>query len=74
VDEPENGWIQWHGGECPVEAGMVVDVYFDGGRWTQGRFASNFIWTHEEGSVHNVVAYQVSIHTPLELQHSTFPD
>lgn len=30
--EPDaDGWIEWHGGECPVEKGVLVDVRYDDG-------------------------------------------
>lgn len=27
-----DGWIEWHGGECPVDMGLMVEVRFRDGR------------------------------------------
>ena len=41
------GWIEWAGGECPVEAGVYVLVrYRDGLETTAGNVAGIHVWGH----------------------------
>ena len=54
-----DGWVEWHGGNCPVPGHVSVDVRFRGGgketSWTAGRW----YWTHHGGR-NDIVAYRVS--------------
>lgn len=66
-----DGWIEWGGGECPVEAGSLVDVrYRDGqelsalpakGIPTGGGDASRAFW-HNDGGLNDITAYR--LHKP----------
>lgn len=43
----DDGWIPWHGGECPVEGGSRLGVRFrDGGMAFVGR-ADDWSWKHQ---------------------------
>lgn len=55
-----NGWIEWNGGECPVDVGSVVDVRQGNGLTYKAR-AANFHWNLITGSS-CVVAYR--LHKP----------
>lgn len=52
-----DGWIEWKGGECPVDIAAVVDVrQLDGHEYTAR--AVNFHWLLKSGSV-SVAAYRL---------------
>lgn len=65
----KDGWIDWGGGECPVEKGTRVDVrHRDGnegfeklpGEWGTGRgSAAACKWTHD-GRPGDIIAYRLS--------------
>lgn len=65
--EPDaDGWIEWHGGECPVEKGDVIDVRFrDEDEHCElevyGHRLSSEHWEHEEDPG-DIIAYR--IHQP----------
>lgn len=62
-----NGWIDWHGGECPVDSDTIVEVkyrkpsplHFNNDR------AGDFTWSHD-GSIGDIIAYRIV--NPLEAQ------
>lgn len=58
-----NGWIEWHGGECPVDSDAIVEVKF---QWhNQHQYnndrAGDFDWAHT-GSNCDIIAYR--LHEP----------
>lgn len=58
-----NGWIQWAGGECPVDSDAIVEVKF---QWhNQHQYnndrAGDFDWAHT-GSNCDIIAYR--LHKP----------
>ena len=58
-----NGWIQWAGGECPVDSDAIVEVKF---RWhNQHQYnndrAGDFDWAHT-GSNCDIIAYRLHNH------------
>lgn len=58
-----NGWIDWHGGECPVDSDAIVEVKF---QWhNQHQYnndrAGDFDWAHT-GSNCDIIAYR--LHKP----------
>lgn len=55
-----DGWIEWKGGECPVDVGSVVDVRKSNGLTYKAR-AANFHWNLITGSS-CVVAYRLHKH------------
>lgn len=53
-----DGWIEWHGGKCPVQGWQEVDVKFlDGGEEEQCR-ADDFRW-YASGACDDIVAYRL---------------
>lgn len=58
-----NGWIDWHGGECPVDSDVIVEVkyrkpsplHFNNDR------AGDFAWSHT-GSNGDIIAYRIVNH------------
>lgn len=50
--EADDGWIEWKGGECPVERGTLVDVKYSGGEESFGVSALTEGWhdDHVRGS------------------------
>ena len=57
----EGGWIEWHGGECPVPAGTRVSVKFRNGVSTglSGDRVAEYGWVHY-GDASDIVAYRIS--------------
>lgn len=53
----EDGWIQWTGGECPVQADASVELWFGCGDCLGGEPAGHWDW-NETGS-HGIIAYRV---------------
>ena len=41
-------WIKWHGGECPVPPGTMVDVKLRSGFVRGLRPAGKYIWNHDD--------------------------
>ena len=61
--QPDDGWIPWKGGECPVAHGTVVDVRYRDG-WEGDGLASKWRWHHatqESSDVKglDIIAYRV---------------
>lgn len=56
-DEQESDWTEWHGGECPVDENIKVEIMLrngyrdidDGGSW---------VWQHSD-SVGDIVKYRI---------------
>lgn len=65
----EREWIDWHGGKCPVEAGVLVDLIFRDGEslrrtpaltyTSNSRDASASFWRND-GSENDIVAWRLS--------------
>jgi hypothetical protein len=53
-----NGWIEWRGGECPVDPHTPVDVRFYGGKTDTTHVAVDWYW-HGCGDVGSIFAYRV---------------
>lgn len=58
--EASEGWIEWHGGECPVDSDAIVEVKF---RWHNPRQYNNdragdFYWAHTGGNA-DIIAYRL---------------
>lgn len=77
-----DGWIDWGGGECPVEKGTLVDVKWRDGRIDDGIPAKishdldsskrNAISWRHHGSSHDIIAYR--LHQPQETEHAEADD
>lgn len=55
-----NGWIQWAGGECPVDSDAIVEVKYrkpNPHQYNNDR-AGDFIWLHT-GSGGDIIAYRL---------------
>lgn len=53
------GWIQWAGGDCPVDSDAIVEVKFSNGELGTGvARADRYIWRHEIDDA-NIVAYRL---------------
>jgi len=65
--EGGDGWIEWNGGECPVDPETIVDVRDrDGIIWDEWP-AKNHDWRHGTDSPdEEPVAYRIS--TPSEIK------
>ena len=54
---PDDGWVEWNGGNRPVAAGCEVEVAFRNGSQYVG-FAYRFGWAHR-GCPSDIVRYRV---------------
>lgn len=66
-----DGWIEWGGGECPVEKGVLVDIRDgDGYEWhgvkaapkDEYSDAADTFWEHKGSPGNNIIAYR--LHKP----------
>ncbi|MFW0699059.1 hypothetical protein [Pantoea sp. R13S299] len=55
--ERGDGWIEWSGGDCPVERMAIVEVKFTQTPQGEG-IAHWWDWHHEEGE-NNIIAYRI---------------
>lgn len=57
-----NGWIDWHGGECPVDSDAIVEVRFRNQNQNHYQYnndrAGDFEWEHI-GSNCDIIAYRI---------------
>lgn len=53
-----DGWIEWGGGECPVDAGKMVDVIFGYGGRKSTNIADCWRWNHN-GTDSDIIAYRL---------------
>lgn len=53
-----DGWIEWNGGECPVEPDLRVGVKLRDGKQWDDKTAEIFRWNHVDNS-HDIIAYRV---------------
>lgn len=65
------GWIEWGGGECPVDASEMVDVIFGHGGRMSTNIADCWRWNHE-GTDSDIIAYR--LHQPQEAVHPKADD
>lgn len=56
-----NGWIEWHGGDCPVDSDAIVEVKFR--NQSRNKFnndrAGDFYWSHH-GFGGDIIAYRLT--------------
>lgn len=57
----EDGWVEWHGGKCPVPGGMLVDVMLKRGPSSTG-YASAYEWStpFDREAFDHIVAYRIA--------------
>ncbi len=54
----DDGWIKWHGGECPVPKGTLIDVRFRDGGTLDIADVLDWRWSHK-GWDEDIVAYRI---------------
>lgn len=61
--QKDDGWIEWGGGECPVDEESAVDVMQRNGALMLGEPAGCFEWKHGNAVLHespmDIVAYRI---------------
>lgn len=76
-----DGWIDWAGGECPVEEGTLVDVRYRDGEELSALPANDFAKSHRDashafwrndGSQNDIIAYR--LHQPQEAEQAKADD
>lgn len=60
-----NGWINWDGGECPVEEDTLVDVRFRNGADDRNIEANHLRWSHKNLTA-DIIAYRLQKPTESE--------
>lgn len=60
-DADADGWIEWHGGECPVPENLEVEIRANSG-WCASATAGNFKWDHHQSDPAFIFAYR--LHKP----------
>jgi hypothetical protein len=55
----KDGWIEWHGGECPVPVGRLVDLRFRTGEEAYSIAAEVLSWGHRKRNG-DIVAYRIA--------------
>lgn len=64
-----NGWIQWSGGECPVDSDAIVEVkcrHPSSNQFNNDR-AGDFYWSHD-GLGYDIIAYRLQ--QPTKSEHA----
>lgn len=64
-------WIEWSGGECPVNASEMVDVIFGRGGIMSTNIADCWRWNHS-GTDSDIIAYR--LHQPQEVEQAEADD
>lgn len=54
-----DGWIEWHGGECPVEKGTIVDTKWDDGAIKTDIYDYDHYWEIDSRTSY-IIAYRLS--------------
>lgn len=55
----DDGWIEWHGGECPVPDGVPIGLLFRDGDVLEEVMSDGWRWSHE-GLKADIVAYRIA--------------
>lgn len=56
----DDGWIDWAGGECPVNINSLVNVrYRNGGGCLDSKPAEVYNWSHNDEDCYPIIAYRV---------------
>ena len=64
-----DGWIEWHGGDCPVWEGSTPEVMFRDGETKNNWKAGAMAWDHI-GSGSDIIAYRPDPYEALKKAHS----
>jgi len=65
-----DGWLEWHGGECPVWGGSIPKVMFRDGEVGQSDFPANHrCWGHT-GVDYDIIAYRPDPYEKEKKAHS----
>ena len=64
-----DGWIEWHGGECPVWGGSVPEIMFRNGVIDRELLASDWRW-HHVGFNGDIIAYRPDPYETLKQAQS----
>jgi hypothetical protein len=56
----DDGWIEWHGGECPVGKDVRVDIKTRAsGHIYSGDLGGEYYW-HQSGRPNDIIAYRIA--------------
>ena len=71
ITMPADGWIDWAGGECPVDSSAIVDVKLQSGVIHANRLAGEYSWKHE-WTYSNIISYR--LHQPKKAWQAEVDD
>lgn len=66
-----DGWIEWGGGDCPVDGREMVDVIFGHGGRMSANIADCWRWSHD-GTDSDIISYR--LHQPQEAEQTEADD
>lgn len=69
----EHPWIDWPGGECPVEDGVEYEIMFRSGGKAVSKCASVLIWERTDGPG-DIVAYRQHVRAAANDNHPQHPE
>lgn len=56
-------WIEWEGGECPVDPDTRVDIKFNNGKTNNALTAEFWVWEHLGfDAPYDIIAYRIIDH------------
>jgi len=58
-EDPDNRWITWEGGDCPVDGNTLVEVKFDSGEPPSIPLKARLYYWGNKPEYSNIVAYRV---------------
>ena len=56
---PDQPWVVWFGGECPVPEGVMVEIVGRDGDIERSWSSSGYRWSHD-GNCGDIIAYRIS--------------
>jgi hypothetical protein len=55
----QNGWLEWNGGDCPLDADAVLDIKMRDGETELNQRAGWYYWVHNNDDG-DIVSYRPS--------------
>jgi hypothetical protein len=69
LEQIADGWVEWHGGECPVFLDSSPTIMFRNGKIPCDDTADSWNWMHE-GEYDDIIAYRPDPYEALKKAHS----
>lgn len=59
VDSSDDGWVEWGGGECPLDDECYMRVKLRNGKTSEPAIALSWVWEHLGDNPTDIVAYKI---------------